>query len=129
MEEEKRPVILVVDDEPLVLMDMVNTLEQAGYQVRQARFGAEAMHVIASHSPPIAALVTDVEMPGEMDGCGLAWRVAATSSRIALIVMSGKGAIDVGCLHPIRYFCPNRWIERNSSIQCARVFAESEVEQ
>jgi DNA-binding NtrC family response regulator len=87
-------------------MHMVNTLEQAGYQVRQARCGAEAMHIIAFHSPPIAALVTDVEMPGEMDGCGLAWRAAATSSRIALIVVSGKGTIEVGCLPPNTLFLP-----------------------
>src|SRR4029079_9164549 len=76
MDQKIGPVVLVVDDEPLVLMDMVETLKAAGYQVWHAHRADEALRTIAAQSTPISALVTDIEMPGEIDGCSLAWRVA-----------------------------------------------------
>jgi DNA-binding NtrC family response regulator len=104
MDQKIGPLVLVVDDEPLILMDMAETLKAAGYQVWQARFAEEALRTIATQRTPISALVTDVEMPGEIDGCSLAWRVAATSSRIALILISGKGAVRCEDLPPNTLF-------------------------
>ena len=106
MDQKIRPVVLVVDDEPLALTNMVETLKAAGYEVWQAHHAEEALRTIAIQRTPISALVTDVEMPGEMDGCELAWRVTATSSRIALIVVSGKGAVRCGDLPPNTLFLP-----------------------
>lgn len=104
MDQKIRPVVLVVDDEPLALINMAETL--AGYEVWQAHRAEEALRTIAVERTPISVLVTDVEMPGEMDGCELAWRVAATSSRIALIVVSGKGGVRREDLPPNTLFLP-----------------------
>jgi FixJ family two-component response regulator len=104
MDQKIGPVVLVVDGEPLTLINMAETLKAAGYEVWQAHHAEEALRTIAVRRTPISALVTDVEMPGEMDGCELAWRVAATSSRIALIVVSGKGAVRCGDYPPNTLF-------------------------
>ena len=106
MDQKIRPVVLVVDDEPLTSRDMSETLKAAGYEVWQAHRAEEALRTIAFQRTPISALVTDVEMPGEMDGCELAWRVAATSSRVALIVVSGKGGVRCEDLPPNTLFLP-----------------------
>ena len=76
MDQKIGPVVLIVDDDPLALIDMAETLTAAGYEVWQAHHAQEALRTIAAQRTPISALVTDVEMPGEMDGCELAWRVA-----------------------------------------------------
>jgi DNA-binding NtrC family response regulator len=106
MDQKVRPVVLVVDDEPLLLRGMAEKLTEAGYEVWQARYADEALRTIAAKRTPISALVTDVKMPGELDGCGLAWRVAATSSRIALIVVSEKGGVRCEDLPPNTLFLP-----------------------
>jgi CheY-like chemotaxis protein len=128
MDQKVRPVVLVVDDEPLLLRGMAQKLTEAGYEVWQARYADEALRTIAAKRTPISALVTDVKMPGELDGCGLAWRVAATSSRIALIVVSEKGGVRCEriCL-PTHCFYPNQWTENASSMKSAVVFADADV--
>jgi two-component SAPR family response regulator len=99
MDQQKRPVVLVVDNEPLALINMAETLKAAGYEVWQAHHAVEALRTIAVQK-------TDVEIRGEMGGCELAWRVAATSSRIALIVVSVKDAVRCGDLPPNTFFLP-----------------------
>jgi two-component system, chemotaxis family, chemotaxis protein CheY len=57
--------ILVVDDEPIIRMLLVESLEDAGYTVTEARNGAEAMH--RALEQPSDMVLLDLLMPG-MDG-------------------------------------------------------------
>jgi len=77
--------VLVVDDEPLVRMLTVQVLEEAGFQVEEATHAQDALNHIDGHS--IAALITDIHMPGEMDGRSLAWRVHAMCPHAVLLVI------------------------------------------
>jgi DNA-binding NtrC family response regulator len=79
--------VLVVDDEPLVRILTVQVLEQAGFQVEEAASAQDALNHIDGHA--IDALVTDIQMPGKMDGCGLAWCFHAMFPNAALLVISG----------------------------------------
>ena len=79
--------VLVVDDEPLVRLMSVQVLEEAGFQVEEAGHAQDALDHIDGHS--IAALVTDIHMPGEIDGRSLAWRVHHMCPNAALLVVSG----------------------------------------
>ena len=65
--------VLVVDDEALVRMDLVKTLEGAGYQTFEAASAATAIGILERHSE-IRVVFTDIQMPGTMDGLELARR-------------------------------------------------------
>jgi two-component system, response regulator PdtaR len=79
--------VLVVDDEPLVRILTVQVLEEAGFRVEEAGNSEEALSRLDGHQ--IVALVTDIDMPGPLDGCGLTWRVHELLPTIAILVISG----------------------------------------
>ena len=81
--------ILVVEDEPLIRMSAVAALQDAGYWVLEAQNSAEALDILARHSE-ISILVTDVRMPGRMDGLALVTWVQLNNPAIRSIVVSGN---------------------------------------
>src|SRR5512143_306774 len=58
--------ILLVDDDYLLRLTMVMTLEKAGYEVVAAKDGAEALAILAD-DPSITLVLSDINMP-RMDG-------------------------------------------------------------
>ena len=80
--------VLVVDDEPVLRMILVDLLEGEGYAVEEASNAAEALEVLQA-LPSIRIVVTDIQMPGSMDGLRLARYIRDAYPPIALIVSSG----------------------------------------
>jgi PAS domain S-box-containing protein len=66
-EAETGGTVLVIDDEPLVRMLVVDTLEELGYTVIEAGDGPSGMKVIQSEAR-IDLLITDVGLPNGMNG-------------------------------------------------------------
>ena len=62
---------LVVEDEWLLRMHLVDELTDAGWQILEAATGEEGAAVIA-REPRIDFLITDIRLPGPMDGWGVA---------------------------------------------------------
>jgi CheY-like chemotaxis protein len=87
-ETRQPPIALVVDDEPLVLLDTSDWVENAGYQVVEAHNADEALSILGRH-PDVALLVTDIQMPGCMDGIALARHVGERWPHIGILVLSG----------------------------------------
>jgi CheY-like chemotaxis protein len=85
-----RRTVLVVDDEALIRMIAVETLEDAGYQVLEAANSQEAIEVLLSHAERINVLMTDVNMPGETNGIGLVRYVERNHPHIRSLIVSGK---------------------------------------
>ena len=81
--------VLVVEDEPLVRMVAAETLAEAGYLILEAATGDEALRIITS-GPPLSAVVTDVEMPGPLDGLELAKFIEKRWPEIAVVIVSGR---------------------------------------
>ncbi|MEO6395625.1 MAG: response regulator [Devosia sp.] len=81
--------ILVVDDEPIIRLGLVIMVEEAGFAVAEAANADEAVRVI-ERTPDIGLIITDVDMPGSMDGLKLAHFVRDRWPPIRLIVVSGK---------------------------------------
>jgi CheY-like chemotaxis protein len=93
-----RPLILVVEDEPLVRMTLVDVLEDAGFKVIEAAHADEALRVLKTVSG-IDAVVTDVEMPrGSINGFELARRVRTDRQEIGVLIASGRAAPKPGDL-------------------------------
>ena len=83
------PVVLVVEDEPLLRMLAVAVLEEAGFLAIEARDADEAAVLLESRAD-IALLFTDIDMPGSMDGLKLAHAVRIRWPPIKILVVSGK---------------------------------------
>ena len=66
--------VLVVEDELYIRMSAVGALEDEGFLVLQARNSADALKVLSLHSET-DILMTDVRMPGLMDGLALVAQV------------------------------------------------------
>jgi DNA-binding NtrC family response regulator len=79
--------ILIVEDEPIIRMSAVATLQDAGFSVLEARNSAEAIRTLAHH-PEISILITDVRMPGHMDGLALVAQVRLDHPDIRSIIVS-----------------------------------------
>jgi len=86
-----KPVILVVDDEPLQRGIMKTILEGEGYPVEVAASGAEALRMMTK--VPVDLIVTDLKMAG-MDGLELLTALPAGTQRPPVIIVTAHGTID-----------------------------------
>jgi CheY-like chemotaxis protein len=83
------PVVLVVEDEMLPRMRAIDIVEDAGYTSVEAVDADEAFAVLESRSD-VALLLTDIQMPGSMDGLKLAHAVHERWPPIKIILVSGQ---------------------------------------
>ena len=87
-ETEEPPVILVVDDEVLIRMMIADYLRECGYKVIEAGSGDEAAAVLEVERR-ISIVFSDVQMPGTLDGFGLAQWVRKRRPGVEVILTSG----------------------------------------
>jgi CheY-like chemotaxis protein len=89
--------ILFVEDEVLIRMDMAEFLRTCGYRVHEAGNAVEALDVLQSKFA-MDVVVTDIDIPGEMDGRGLAKWVRENRPGVGVILASGVArATDSEC--------------------------------
>ncbi|HZH53966.1 MAG TPA: response regulator [Microvirga sp.] len=99
------PVTLVVEDEILVRMVIVDTLMDDGFEVIEATNGDEALLAL-SRRPDVDLIISDIEMPGTVNGFALARRVAEQRPGIRMILVSGRAAPRPGDLPAGAEFMP-----------------------
>src|SRR5687768_1686145 len=80
--------VLVVDDEPSVRRFACRVLREAGYGVREAVDGVEALTVVRTGYAEIDAVVSDIVMP-RMNGVELLQSLSLEVPRLPVILMSG----------------------------------------
>jgi len=68
---DKRPVVLVVEDELLLRINAVEMISEAGFDVVEVGNSDEAISILEDR-PDIHIVFTDIHMPGSMDGLKLA---------------------------------------------------------
>lgn len=80
--------ILIVDDEPLIRIDVADFFTARGFEVFEAE---RADHAIAmlEKNPTIRVVLTDVQMPGSMDGLRLAHVIRGRWPPTLLVIVSG----------------------------------------
>jgi two-component system, response regulator PdtaR len=83
-------VILTVEDESLLSAYLGEVLEDAGYRVIAAADADAAIAVLESRND-IRIVITDINMPGSMDGLKLAAAVQGRWPPIKIIIATGKG--------------------------------------
>jgi CheY-like chemotaxis protein len=81
--------VLVVEDEQTVRDLAVRILADAGYRVHGAPSPQEAIRIAEETAGPLDLLLTDVVMPGGINGVDLANRLVVTRPRLEVLYMSG----------------------------------------
>ena len=84
------PAILIVDDDILQNLLGVAVVEEAGFVAIEACDADEAVAILETRSDVVLVL-TDVNMPGGMDGLKLAHAVRSRWPRIKIVIVSGRG--------------------------------------
>jgi CheY-like chemotaxis protein len=88
-------IVLLVEDEPLVRMLAAEVLAEAGFRVVEAANADEALTLLQAR-PDVLVMISDVEMPGEMNGFALARAVRERASGVGIVVTSGRVAPQPG---------------------------------
>jgi CheY-like chemotaxis protein len=90
-------IVLVVEDEVLVRMLACDILLDGGHHALEAVDAEEAL-ILLQARPDIAVMFTDVDMPGEINGLGLARLAALRFPQLPIIVTTGAAAVAPGDL-------------------------------
>ena len=86
--ETSSQTVLVVEDEVLIRLAIADYLRECGYKVLEAAHAAEAVAVLEAPNVSVDIVFSDVEMPGEMDGFGLARWIRAHQPHVRVILTS-----------------------------------------
>ena len=81
--------ILIVEDEFLIRLTLAEVLADEGYEVFEAESGDDAVAILREQ-PSIAVLLTDIQLPGTMDGRGLAALARQRNPDLPVLFMSGR---------------------------------------
>jgi CheY-like chemotaxis protein len=85
---ETMPALLVVEDEPLIRMDLADCLRGQAFEVVEASGPAEARALLAS-AANVACVLTDLHMPYREDGLTFLQWLAAERHDLPVFVASG----------------------------------------
>jgi signal transduction histidine kinase/CheY-like chemotaxis protein len=89
LENLQRQTILMVEDDVTVRDLAMKTFRSEGYEVLEARSGAEALEIAEQYKEPIQLLMMDLVMP-QVSGLELVERLATQHPETKLFVLSGS---------------------------------------
>ena len=99
------PTILLIEDEAVIRLGTIAMLEDGGYEVLEAGDASEALAILSGH-PEIDVVLTDVEMPGVIDGLSLVEIINQDYPSIRCIVTSGKASLDDARQYGAKFYLP-----------------------
>jgi len=84
--------ILVVDDEPNIVLSLEFLMSQAGYAVRTAENGDEALRIVAQERPDLVLL--DINLP-DMSGYEVCQQIRANADwgAVKILMITAKGRV------------------------------------
>jgi len=84
-------------------MDTADMVAEEGFEVIEARTVDDAYRFLEDYRS-LRLVITDIQTPGLMDGCELAWEVSKRWPHICVIIASGAVRPDEGDLPPSAIF-------------------------
>jgi CheY-like chemotaxis protein len=88
--------ILLVEDDPYLRASVRKALKQLGYRVLEAVNGVEALDVWNAHHDEIHLMLTDLVMPGGINGMEMAGQLLELEPNLKVIFCSGYSAEIAG---------------------------------
>ncbi|MGO4321184.1 response regulator [Pseudomonas sp. KB_12] len=105
--------ILVVEDDPTILEFLCEILEEEGFVVEPRESADAALTFLEESAHYVDLLLTDITMPGKIDGADLANLTGDRWPQIPLLIMSGFETYLKPCrLHRGQALLPQRYILR-----------------
>ena len=102
--------VLIVEDEPMIRDFVQEILEfEGGFRTESVENADQALEYLQNHAHDVSLLLTDVRMPGSMDGIALANLVACKWPAMPIVVMSGHGTPGSDQLPPDVLFIAKPW--------------------
>jgi CheY-like chemotaxis protein len=89
---DEMPIILLVEDEPALQEFVRDALGEAGYELTAFESAEKALEFLQNGSPHYRALVTDIQVKGQMTGWDLARKVRETNPACPVVYMTGAAA-------------------------------------
>ncbi len=125
MQTRRSAAILVVEDDLLVRDTIVEILKEAGFTAYEAADAEEALRALAKRH--IDMVVSDVDMPGDLDGVALAWRIGELKPEVGVILASGRQghALPPGTRFLAKPFTGARLLHAVTALIDERLYAAS----
>ena len=90
----QQPIVLLVEDEALILLVAQDALESGGYSVLAAQHADEALVMLKDRAADLAGLVTDIRLPGGLDGWDIARQARETRPDLPVVYTTGDSTVD-----------------------------------
>jgi DNA-binding NtrC family response regulator len=105
-------VCLIVDDEPVIRKYLRLVLQRIGLQSLEAKDAVEALRILRERGDQINLVITDIKMPGDMDGIDLAYSMQNSFSGLPVILISGfVDKVPAGFTFVRKPFLPDELLE------------------
>ena len=91
MSSDAEDVVLIVEDEPMILMLLADYLSGEGYRVLQAENGEQAFEILST-KPNLDLMITDYRLPGGISGVMIAEPALKLRPELKVIFISGYPA-------------------------------------
>ena len=88
--------ILVVEDEPLILLDVETALQESGFEVVTAHNAAEAIAAFDAEPERFKGLITEIRLGAGKSGWDVARHLRQANSTLPVIYVSGDSAVHWG---------------------------------
>ncbi|CAN5385675.1 response regulator [soil metagenome] len=88
------PIVLIVDDEPLIATMVQLTLEDEGFEVHSVMTAAEAAENIAELDGRLSVLITDIRLGEGSNGWAVATAARTRLPLLPVVYMTGDSASD-----------------------------------
>ncbi|CAI3788911.1 Sensor kinase CckA [Pseudomonas sp. MM227] len=100
--------ILVLEDEDLIRLLLTTVLEDAGFEVTAFATADQGYDFLETHPGEVNMVVSDIRMPGHMDGYDLSKMAAERWPTLPILLTSGYSGRDLD-LGPNVQFLPKPW--------------------
>jgi CheY-like chemotaxis protein len=88
----QEPIVLLVEDDPLVLLVAQDALEAGGYKVVAATSAREALTLLDARSGELSGLVTDIRLGAGQTGWEVARHARGLKSDLPIVYTTSDGA-------------------------------------
>lgn len=105
----RKPIILVVEDDPDERFIAAEMLEETGFEVIEAETAERALAILNERGDEVSVVFSDVRTPGTIGGFELARIIGVTWPRVRVLLTSGDARDQPSDLRVSATFIPKPW--------------------
>lgn len=105
----RKPVILVVEDQPDERFLAATLLEDTGFTVIEAETADRALAILNDRADEVSVVFSDVRTPGPIGGFELARIIGVTWPKVRVLLTSGDAGDQPSDLRVSATFIPKPW--------------------